>query len=346
MNDKKKKIIYGIVFLILAVLTVIAVISQSKTFSFDKFISYIGDASPWWLIASVLSMLSVILFEGLSVRHICTRLGYKRSVLRSNVWSAADIYFSAITPSATGGQPASAVCMMRDGIPVAVCTVSLLVNLVMYTLAIVVIGVVCTLICPGVFFNFSLISKILIVFGFAIQVGLVFVFLMLIKKDRVVLKIADKFLSLLHKMHIVKDVEKKRESLVETMQGYKDCAKAVSGDKKLIFGALAYNMAQRLALIFVSMFVFLAVGGSASMIPEIIVTQSFVVLGSNAMPVPGSVGVADYLFIDGYSSIIKDAVNIELLSRGISFYCCLILSGVIILAETLFRRTESRRSKL
>ena len=48
------------------------------------------------------------------------------------------------------------------------------------------------------------------------------------------------------------------------------------------------------------------------------------------MPIPGAVGAADYLFIDGFGSLVKDSISIELLSRGISFYCCIIICGIII----------------
>ena len=71
---------------------------------------------------------------------ICRALGYRRSVGQGVLYSAADIYFSAITPSATGGQPASAVLMMRSGIPAAPTAVALLINLVLYTLSILLMA--------------------------------------------------------------------------------------------------------------------------------------------------------------------------------------------------------------
>ena len=63
--------------------------------------------------------------------------GYKRKFRKALVYSTSDIYFSAITPSATGGQPASAYFMMNDKIPGAVTTIVLLVNLTLYTTSII-----------------------------------------------------------------------------------------------------------------------------------------------------------------------------------------------------------------
>ena len=64
---------------------------------------------------------------------------------------------------------------------------------------------------------------------------------------------------------------------------------------------------------------------------DVFSAQGYVVLGSNSVPIPGAVGAADYLFIDGFGGILKDPVSIELLSRGISFYCCIIICGIITL---------------
>ncbi len=59
----------------------------------------------------------------------------------SIIYSTSDIYFSAITPSAAGGQPASAFYMVRDGMPVSVATSALLLNIVCYTASLDIIGV-------------------------------------------------------------------------------------------------------------------------------------------------------------------------------------------------------------
>ena len=67
------------------------------------------------LLASV-SMLGFIYFEGEALRVLVRHMGYPAKRSHGFVYSAADVYFSAITPSASGGQPASAYFMLKDGI--------------------------------------------------------------------------------------------------------------------------------------------------------------------------------------------------------------------------------------
>ena len=55
--------------------------------------------------------------------------------------------------------------------------------------------------------------------------------------------------------------------------------------------------------------------------------------------------MADFLFLDGYGHLTQDPVSMELASRGISFYGCFLLCGLILLAGVLasgiYRKREN-----
>ena len=167
-------------------------------------------------------MVGFIIFEGLAVLQLCKAFGYKEKVKRGIVYSAVDIYFSAITPSATGGQPASAMCMMQDGIPGAVTTIVLLLNLTLYTIAIIVIGAVCFIFNFDMFRHFSIWSKYMILIGCVVQFVLLTVFLLLVYKEKIVTKIANTGMKILHKLHLMKNIEKRQAHLVEVERQYKE----------------------------------------------------------------------------------------------------------------------------
>ena len=118
LQQNKNKIICFIVTLILAVFTIYAVFSGGGI-SVEELVAWLG----------------FIYFEGEAIRVIVAHMGYPAKRSHGFLYSAADVYFSAITPSASGGQPASAFFMMRDGMPGAAVMTALLVNLIMYTLA-------------------------------------------------------------------------------------------------------------------------------------------------------------------------------------------------------------------
>ena len=345
----KKKLLWTFAFIAIAALTVWAITSQNKGFSLDSFLAFLKGADPVWIIAAVGGMLVFIIFEGLALLCICKAFGYKRNLAKGYSYSVADIYFSAITPSATGGQPASAFFMVRDGIPGSVVTVSLLINLVMYTFAILILGIVCFLMNPMIFLSFSTLSKILIIVGIAAQIVLATVFILILKKDKLLHGICDKVLCVLAKLHLIRKLEKKREKLTKWIQSYKECAAAISGKRAMLVKALILNVLQRASLISVTVFAFLASGGSVSSAADVWVIQSMVVLGSNCVPIPGAMGVADYLMLDAFTQIMAAtaAVNLELLARSVSFYFCVVLCGVSMLIRLFIdKMLRIRREKI
>lgn len=345
MKDSRKKVIWSLVLLALIGLTLYTVIGTNESFTIKGFARYVSAAKGQWIAAAFLCMLGFILFEAMAIRELSKAFGYRRRLRKCLIYSTSDIYFSAITPSATGGQPASALFMMRDKIPGAVTTIVLLLNLTLYTASIILIGVVCFITRPGMFLHFSILSKCMILAGFLVQFVLLSVFLLLVYKEKIIMKSADFFMRLLQKLHLMHNIEKKQQHLIEVEHQYKECALAIKGKLKNIVVAFIFNLLQRLSLILVSVCVFIAVGGSAENVYSAFVAQGFVVLGSNSVPIPGAVGAADYLFIDGFGKIINDSVSIELLSRGISFYCCIIVCGIITLAASVLHSLKGMKRK-
>lgn len=334
----KKQWVYMLVFVIIAVMSVSAILMQSKDFSLADFADYIQEASVPELIAAGLSMLGFIFFEGAALLLLCKAFGHKQSLWRGYIYSASDIYFSAITPSASGGQPASAYFMMKDGMNSMMVAALLVANLCMYMLAIVVIGFAIFFFRFDIFMQFGLGYQILIVAGFLIQVFLLVFFYMLLKKDRLLHRMCSAVISFLCKIRILRNKEGKLKKLEAYMKRYKQHSEIISGHKKTLFFCFVFNLLQRISQIAVTMFVYAATTGKSIMESiDVFFVQCFVTLGANSMPIPGAMGVSDMLMLDGFSTYVgqADAANLVLLSRAFSFYSCVIICGVSTLIQYL-----------
>ena len=118
-QNSRSKLLWSVLFVLIAAATIWAVLSQSRSFSLRSFLSYASGASKPWLVMALLSMLGFIVFEGEALVVICRAFGCPVSRGRAFVYSASDIYVSAITPSASGGQQIGrASCRERVLIPV------------------------------------------------------------------------------------------------------------------------------------------------------------------------------------------------------------------------------------
>ena len=230
----KKRALWTIVFIAIAALTIWAITSQNKNFSVGSFREFLTGLNPYWLIAALLSMFVYIFLEGMAILTLCKSLGYRQSLSKGFSYSSADIYFSAITPSSTGGQPASAYFMMKDGIPGSVVTAILSINLIMYTFSILVLGVLAFLFCPEVFLVFSVPSRILILVGVGSQIGLALIFLLLIKKPAIIRWVGSLLLTLLGKLRIIRHVDRKLLRMNNAIDSYERCISSLGKRRRAL----------------------------------------------------------------------------------------------------------------
>ncbi len=343
-NDVKSKILWTFVFIILAVLSVVAVTNMSKDFTIESFISYIKATNPVLICTAVLAMFGFIVFEALALLSVVKGFGYRQKFIHGLVYSASDIYVSAITPSATGGQPASAYFMCSDNIPTGVVTVSLMLNLIMYTLSIIVIGLCSIILCPTVFFKFDAFSETLIIIGSLLQLLIISGIILLLRHERILKKICRGVLSFLSKIKLIKNRQKHEDKLEKIISDYKHCAEMIRGRKAMVAKCFIFNFLQRVSTILVPVFVFLAAGGEITKAKDVFAVQNLVILGSNCIPLPGAIGVADYLMLDGYCALgIDNHSSMELFSRALSFYVCVLICLILTFVAFFVKKQHRKR---
>lgn len=339
----KKKIFWAIASVFIAALSIWAVISQSRNFSFDTLKSFISGADKGWLLASFVCTFGFIWFEGFALVRIARHFGYKTNALDGTVYGGADVYFSAITPSASGGQPASAYFMMKDGIPGYVTTVALLINLVMYTLALLTVGIFSIIFKYPMLENFSVLSRVFIGIGIIVLIFLALVFYMLLRKGKILYGICDAIIRLMEKIHVIRHGDKLRKKLKNTMAEYQECSNSITGQTGFLAEIFFWNLMQRMSQLLVSFMIFMSMGEGVKKAMDVSVIQCFVAMGSNCVPIPGAMGVADYIMIDGFKQLVGDnAANMELFCRGVTFYGSVLTSAFIILIGYMLRRVRKK----
>ena len=323
----KKKVLWAIFTLCLSILTIFGLFHNSGL-SLSELWTNIKNSSPLWLIPAVLCMIGFIFFEGRSLVLIIRTLGYPAKKRRGFLYASADIYFSSITPSATGGQPASAFFMYKDGVSAIEVTVSLILNLTMYTLALVTLGLFTLIFFPGIFLEFNTASKVMILIGIFVMILLAVFFIILLKKQSLVFKLGNIVISILHKLHIKNLAERFKTKLDTAIDNYNECVVTLAGKKKLLVKTYFLNLLQRASQILVTMFCYFAMHGNLADGLRVFAIQTYIVLGSNFIPVPGAVGISEFMMFFGYMMLMNEesACSLAILSRGISFYTCGIIS--------------------
>ncbi len=342
----RRKLFWALFSLGLAALSIWAVLSQSRKWSLGGIVESLWNADPLWLAAAVLCTVLFVVMESAALSALLKGIGHPQPLSHNLIYSTSDIYFSAITPSATGGQPASAYFMVKDGVPAGAATVILLVNLILYTVALVILGLGAALLCPELFFRLRVLSRVLIAVGFAAQLGLILLFFTLLRKGDRVFELLRRFVRFLHRKKLIFRLEHRLRRLDTAQVDFEICAQVMKGKGRAILRALIWNILQRAAYLAVPMCIYLSLGGELRNAGLLYASQCLVVLGYSPVPIPGGIGVADFLMVDAFSGLsfilVEDAIRLEMLSRGLSFYICVAVSGVATLIGYLLRHKREK----
>ena len=271
--------------------------------------------ADWRFVGLGVACMAVYLIcEAESIRTLMGAFQTKVPFLRSAGYSFADFYFSAITPSATGGQPMQLYYMTRDGFGFAQSSFSLL------TLVIVKY--------PYVQSQGRLIKWLLLV-GIAVNGICSLGILLVILKRALVERIAMIGITIAVKLRIIKDrkkMERKAEHLIDEYSRGGECFRKYP----LVFVKVVILTALRLtALFMIPYFACLALGIGDLGPFEFLAVQAILSLAVTAVPLPGSVGASEGSFMLLYSGVVAagNVFPMMMLSRGISFYGFLAVSG-------------------
>jgi len=329
MKKNTKKQILNISFVVLmAVITIVSLLSSSKELNYANLKQFFRNCNLIYIAIAFVCWLGFILFEALSLHVILKKLGYKQKINSSIIYSTSDTYYSAITPSATGGQPASAYYMIKNDVPGGVAGFSLVFNLIGYTAAILIIGLFALIFGFDVFLQTSAFVKILIVFGFVSQILLLLFFIACMCYHKVVLKYGKLLVVLLNKIKIIRNKEKWLTKVENVVEKYRSCYEDFKKHKKILIPVLLFNVAQRTSQLLISVFVCMSAVNCSFF--DILIMQSFVMLGYNSIPLPGGTGAYEYLYLQIYCMSFSESFVIisMMVNRAISYYLSLILSGV------------------
>ncbi len=332
LSKRVKKQLLNIGFLVLLIAVTLTVVFVSQDINLGDIGNFLSACNPWYIVGAFCGLLGYIIFEALSLHVIARKLGQKPKFASSVAYSASDLYYSAITPSASGGQPASAYYMMRDGMPGGTASFVVLFNLIGYTVATIIVGLFGLIACPWMFGEIGhWLAKLLVIVGFVIQGLLLAALLLCLFRARIILAIGKGGITLLNKMRIIKNKEKWVGKLEGVVEKYRACRTVMKQHPVLFFATFLFNIAQRASQTLIPCFVMYSASPDVGFL-ELFCMQAYVMIGYNSIPLPGGTGVYEYLYPNifgiGGAFSMKDILSAMMVSRAISYYACMIVCGL------------------
>lgn len=339
----KKKVLWNTVFLLLVFgLTMYAVFYGEDL---GAMMDSLRRVDPLWLLPALALVVAFIWGESLILWQLMRAFHIRLKKSVCFLFSCVGFFFSGITPSASGGQPMQIYYMKKEDIPIPVASVALLMVTIFYKLVLATIGL--GLLLFGQVFMLRYLSEVRPVFylGLVLTVGCIIGMLILLFHPALAEALLHKGLTLLERLRLVRRGQTRHDKLHCSMDVYRQAAGKLRSHKWLLVKVFFITFAQRLALFAVPCVVYLAFGLSGVPLWDILLLQAVVAICVDMLPLPGGMGISEALFMRMFTPVFQNVMLPSMvLSRGIGFYCQLLISalftGVTQLYYTFGRRQD------
>lgn len=344
MKNKRKIIGTAALFVIVLLLTVYGVFHGEN-------LKELGEAfrrcQPVWLIPAVACVFLFIGGESVILRLLLRGDGVRLRLGGCFLLSSVGFFFSAVTPSAGGGQPMQIYFMRKRRIPVSVSAITLMLVTITYKLVLVAVGLGIILFARDFVRTYMGSFSFLFYLGLALTVLWVALLLLLVFRPGMAKGLVVKCLGLLEKLRLLPRKEERQARLMASMDQYAETAAYMKGHISLILWVFLITAAQRTALFAVTWFVYraFALGGTSWLM--VVVLQSVISVSVDMLPLPGGMGISEGLFLKIFAPVFGEFLLPGMvLSRGLGYYGQLLISALFtLLAVAVFGRGEKDKGE-
>ena len=136
--ENKKKTIFNVIFLLVVFAGTMYGVFHGE--DIGEIVKILGQVNVLWLIPGVICVVIFIWGESIIIYYMMRTLKIRLKKWTCFLFSSVGFFFSCITPSASGGQPAQIYYMKKEKIPIPVSTLVLMIVTITYKLVLVVVG--------------------------------------------------------------------------------------------------------------------------------------------------------------------------------------------------------------
>ena len=344
MMNKKKTILNGIFLAVVLGLTLYGVFHGQDL---GALASYMRQADlRYWCIG----IFCVVLFigsESVIIHYMMRNLGQKLKLTRCFLYSFVGFFFSCITPSATGGQPAQIYYMRKDKVRIPTATLVLMIVTIAYKMVLVLLGIGVLLVRPVKIMQY--LNPVLgwMYLGIGLNVVCVGAMLLLVFHPSFARRLVELGVGMLGRMHIVKNPRHWMERTERAMNQYHDVASYFKENKRVVVHVFLITALQRFFLFFVTYLTCRSFKIDGADGETIVLLQGMISVAVDMLPLPGGMGISESLFIKIFKPICQAAtLPAMIVSRGLAYYTQLILSAIMTVVAHLVITKGEREDEM
>lgn len=342
-----KKKIFNLLFLLAVFgLTIWSVLTSVDP---KELLAGMGKANIAFLLPGVVCVLVYILSESVIIHYMMHKLDTKVSFRHCCLFSFVGFFYSCITPGAGGGQPMQVLTMRKAKIPVAVSSVVLCIITLTFKLVLTIFGVAVMIIRPAALMPYmqAPMVSLFLYAGIILNVIWIIGLIVLIFRPSLVRKLAGLVMKLLGKLRLLKNPERLNARVERMLAQYEGTSDFFRSHLMVIVKVLVITAFQRAALFFITWLVYKSFSLSGHGPGVIVSLQTMIAAGADMMPVPGGMGVSEYMFSEMFRPIFGADLVMPgmVLSRGISYYTQLLICGTMTVVSSFVFREKKKKGR-
>lgn len=341
-----KKTVLNTLFLLLVFGVTIYYVFHGE--DLEELSGYLAQSDVLYWFIGVVLVVVFILCESVIIYYMMRSVGQPAILTHCFLYSFVGFFFSAITPSATGGQPAQLYFMKKDNLSISVSTLILMVVTITYKAVLVILGLAVMIFRPPAIMQY--LNPVIgwCILGLALNVFCVFFMLLLVFHPTLAEKILLGGVQLLGRLFHLKREKRLRQKIENAMGRYRTVAGYLQKNKRVIVNVLLITIVQRMIWFFITYLVCLSFSLRDLNCAVVTVLQGMISVCVDMLPLPGGMGMSERLFIEIFRPVCGNSLvlPVMIVSRGISFYAQLLISAVMtVVAYLTIGRTRERGKK-
>lgn len=352
-KKSKKSTILRYTYILLTVVVIVLIGALDPNFA--GLVDSFEDFSPIWLTISFLGIIAYWATDAWLLKDISSYL-YKG---KFSFWSALKVgmiglYYGALTPSATGGQPMQVAYMRKNGIPVGLGTGIVCVKFVTYELAMCVLYILFMAMQGGYYFLYNSHVFWLTMLGFAINLAIVIFIIVIMINRNFIMRMGAKFINYfarvkIFKWRLVKDRDKTYSNFERTVKEFTDVIRYINKNKLRFTGSMLLSIVNMVVYFVMIYFVYRTMGLDEYSLIELLSLNTFMYMAVSLVPTPGSAGASEGAFYLLFTGIFPENSMFigMLLWRFYVYYLILFVgSGIVIGDEVMTMRKKKKAAYL
>ncbi len=296
-----------------------------------------------WIVCAAGCVVLFMACEGLNLWLLLRSYGMQLSGPACFLVSCAGFFFSSITPSASGGQPAQVYFMRKKGLPVSVSSATLILLALANKVLLALTGVCLRLFAGGMLRACFGEMMVLFYIGLVLNAGWAALLAMLLFRPGMARSVLVWGMTVLEELHILKNREARQAELEVSMESYAETADFIKKHPYLLLEVAAVTVVRRMLLFSITWCMYKALGLPGTGWFSVVLIQAAVSISADMLPLPGGMGVSEALFLKAFGSVFGGMVLPGMiLSRGIGHYAQLLFSGLFTMIEAAGLRRKRR----